>query len=130
MKLMKPITYVNASGQPVNPDHLPRAVKLKAPPLKRVENAENAKKHFGFEVVGVSQARVDEAAAQHALTIELADPKQRVGMPAFDADAWIAKARQKRAISRVFVIPESAEQAAGMLRAGGGVGIACRPLQS
>ncbi len=119
---MKKLTYVNASGQPVNPDHLPRAVpKLKAPALRRTEDLFEATKHFGFEVVGVSQARVDEAAAKHALTIELADPKERAGMQPFDAAKWIAKAKQHRAIGRVFHIPDAAEQAAGMLRAGGGL---------
>lgn len=115
---MKPLRYVNAAGQPVDPARLPRALpKVKAPVLHRTEDLFAATKHFGFEVVGISeQTLVDAEAAWHAKR-----DRSGLAMVEFDREACLNRTKPRRAISRVFTIPEAAEQAAGMLRAGGGL---------
>lgn len=123
---MTKVTYVNVSGQPVDPAYLPRALpKTKGPALKRVEEAAKAKQHHGFEVIGISEEVVRAAASDWAEKRAVAKlPKVE-----FDREAFINKTRPKRAIRRVFHIPEAAEQAAGMLRAGG-VGTGFRSSRS
>ena len=116
---MAKMTYVNIHGQPVEPDYLPRALPtMKAPAIKRVHDQKKATAHFGFEVVGISQAALDEAKRLHVLKHK----ERGTAAPLFDVEAWLNKTKPKRAIRRVFQVPSAADQAAGMLLAGG-VGI-------
>lgn len=109
---MKLITYVNMRGEPVDPNQLPRATPAPAKTsLKRVRSRDSATQHHGFEVVGVSQERMDLARQE----FEALNKGRQ-----FDADAWLARQKPRRAIKRVFEIPAAADQAAGMLLAGGG----------
>lgn len=120
---MNKIEFVNVHGQRIDPSLLPRgpAKKPEEQKMKRVTDPGKAKRHYGFEVVGISEQALSSAAAQHAQKIKATDQRKRSGIPAFDPDAWLSKTKPKRIISRVFQIPEAAEQAAGMVRAGGGL---------
>jgi hypothetical protein len=130
---MKHITYVNVHGHPVDPNHLPReapkakakplkreAPKAKAKPLKRVTDADKATQHLGFEVVGVSADRLRKALVDYEDAAKRAAAAGRPIMATFDEQAWLAKQNPRRAIARVYSVPDAAEQAAGMLRAQGG----------
>lgn len=114
---MKKLTYVNVHGNAVDPAYLPRAQpKPKATTLHRTEDLFAATKHFGFEVVGISEASLQDAA--HTWHSER--DRKGLDLAEFDREAFINRTKPKCAISRVFQVPEAAEQAAGMLRAGGG----------
>ena len=119
---MNKIELVNVHGQRIDTSLLPRAPakKPEAQKLKRVMDPDKEMRHYGFEVVGLSEQALSSAAAQHAEKIKATDRRKRSGIPAFDPDAWLSKTKPKRIISRVFYVPEAAEQAAGMARAGGG----------
>lgn len=125
---MRPVRYVNHLGQTVDPAHLPRRQpKPKTPALHRTEDLLEATKHFGFEVVGISEDTVREAeGAWHAKRAK--DGQARAE---FDREAFLNRTKPRRAIGSVFTIPEAAEQAAGMLRAGGGMAsrAGCRHLE-
>ncbi len=96
--------------------HLPRAQSTNAPAKKRVDDPARAKTHHGFEVVGIAQAALDKVEkAFHEARAVRKLPKMD-----FDREAWLSRTKPRRAISRVFYIPAAAEQAAGMLLAGGG----------
>lgn len=115
---MKKLQFVNVYGKPVDPAYLPRAQpKAKGPVLHRTEDMFEATRHYGFEVIGISErAAVEAEATWHA-------QREAKGLPAaeFDREAWLNRTKPKRAIARVFSIAEAADQAAGMLRAGGGL---------
>ncbi|MEY2655980.1 MAG: hypothetical protein RLZZ524_3008 [Pseudomonadota bacterium] len=119
---MSGITYVNVHGEKIEPGELPRATLApKTPALKRVHDPKRVTRHFGFEVVGVSVERLSMARAEHEARAKHAAEACAHILAAFDEQAWLAKQKPRRAIPSVYSIPEAAEQAAGMVRAGGGL---------
>lgn len=92
----------------MNPEHLPRAVpKLKAPALHRTEDLFEATKHFGFDVVGISeQFLIDAEAAWHAKR-----DKDGLAMAEFDREACLNRTK-----------PPPIRQLAWSVRGGGGWG--------
>lgn len=112
---MSSLKFLTPSGEPWAPKvAAPR--KKSSDTLKRVEDPAKAKAHHGFEVVGIESAKLELA--------RRADQQRREdrGLPEepFDEEAWLNKQKPRRAIPRVFFVPAAAEQAAGMVLAGGG----------
>jgi hypothetical protein len=112
------LDFVNIHGRPVGLRTLKKSAARKSSdaPMKRVYDTEHAKQHMGFEVVGYSQESVDAAQA------DLAKKRAEKKLPevAFDPEAWMNKTKPKRAIKRVFFVPEAADLAAQMLIKQGG----------
>lgn len=107
---MNQIDFINVDGAAVNLE-AKRAAAPKRPKgerMKRVDDRAKAKQSLGFEVVGVPvEARNAARAAA-----------EKLGQT-FDEAAWLAHTKPKRAMPR-FNIPQAADTAAAMLRAGGG----------
>jgi len=99
------MNFVNIYGQPVSVGATPPPPKAKSGSLKRVDKAEKAKEHWGFEVVGVSLESLRVARAN-----ALARERE------LDEAAWLKSASLKRAIRRAYSIESSAQQAADILR--------------
>ena len=114
---MTELEYVNVYGGSVN-TKLRTATAKKAAPVKRIYDAEKAKSHHGFEIVGVSLREIE-------LAREVASIKKKD----FDQQAFLNGAKPKRALKRIFFIPDSAHVALEILaKQGGWFSLHVRPI--
>lgn len=104
---MSELTFVNIHGERVS------TVAPPAPPkpregLTRTRDADKATHLFGYEVTGLPLE-----------ALEIAKDEAKRKDKEFDENAWLAKARRKRALPRVFNLSEAAQQAADILTRSG-----------